>query len=196
MLSKNNLMYAKRFCNENISLIENYEKAVNDSEWYDCHHRLEIQENGTLISRKKLIELNLYYNRPASELIFLTHSEHARLHCENRPKEVLEFISRANKGRHHSEETKRVISETHKGCKNGMFGKNPWNKNKTGVYSEEHLKMLSEQKTGENNSFFGTHYYNNGKIELRVKECPAGFVRGRLKSSLMKLKQYQVEVEL
>lgn len=190
MLSKNNLMYAKRCCNENISLIENYEKAVNDSEKYDCHHRLEIQEDGTLISRQKLIEMNLYYDRPASELIFLTHSDHARLHSENRPKEVLEFISRANKGRHHSEETKRVISETHKGDKNGMYGKDPWNKNKKGVYSEEHLKFLAEQKIGENNVFFGTHYFNNGEIEIRCKECPEGFVKGRLKNSLMNLKQY------
>lgn len=191
MLSKNNLMYAKRCCNENISLIENYEKAVNDSEKYDCHHRLEIQEDGTLISRQKLIEMNLYYDRPASELIFLTHSDHARLHSENRPKEVLESISNANKGKLRSEETKRMISENHKGNKNGMYGKDSWNKNKRNVYSKETLMKFSQSKIGEKNPYFGTHYYNNGEIELRAKKCPDGFVKGRLKNSLINLKQYK-----
>ena len=27
----------------------------------------------------------------------------------------------------------------------------------------------------------GTHYYNNGEIEVRAKECPKGFIKGRLK---------------
>ena len=184
-------MYAKRCCNENILLIENFEKAVNDSEKYDCHHRLEIQEDGTLISRQKLIEMNLYYDRPASELIFLTHSDHAKLHSENRPKEVLESISKANKGKHHSEETKRMISENHKGNKNGMYGKDSWNKNKRNVYSKETLMKFSQSKIGEKNPYFGTHYYNNGEIELRAKKCPDGFVKGRLKNSLINLKQYK-----
>ena len=34
----------KYYCCEDISLIENYDKAINDlTEKYDCHHRLEIQ---------------------------------------------------------------------------------------------------------------------------------------------------------
>ena len=35
--------YAKNYCSEDISLIENYDKAVNDKEqtWH-CHHRREI----------------------------------------------------------------------------------------------------------------------------------------------------------
>lgn len=68
------------FCCEDLNLIENYETAINDKEqtWH-CHHRLEIQ-NGKVYSRKDLIDMNLYYNRPASELIFLTKSMHSSLH--------------------------------------------------------------------------------------------------------------------
>jgi hypothetical protein len=29
------------FCKDDISLIENYEKAANDPEIWDCHHRKE-----------------------------------------------------------------------------------------------------------------------------------------------------------
>lgn len=191
MISKYNLVKAKKYCCEDVSLIENYNNAVLDFNKYDCHHRLEIQENGVLFSRKELVKMNLYYNRPAYELIFLTHSDHARLHSENRPKEVLESISRSNKGKHHTEETKKILSENHKGVKNGMYGKDPWNKNKRGVYTEEHLRILSERKMGENNVFFGTHYFNNGEVEIRSVKCPKGFVKGRLKNNLMNLKQYK-----
>ena len=34
---------AKRFCNEDISLIENYDKAIVDNtQTWHCHHRAEI----------------------------------------------------------------------------------------------------------------------------------------------------------
>ena len=71
---------AKRYCNQDISLIENYEKAIEDEKviWH-CHHRLETDKN---LSSEKLIEKNLYFNRPASELIFLTPYEHHRLHSD------------------------------------------------------------------------------------------------------------------
>lgn len=40
--------------------------------------------------------------------------------------------------------------------------------------SEETKKKMSESRKG-------THWYNNGKINIRSKECPEGFVPGRLK---------------
>lgn len=71
----------RMYCCEDISLIENYEKAISDNEkMWDCHHRLEIQENGKILSKQDLIKLNLYYHRPASELIFLDEEEHNKLH--------------------------------------------------------------------------------------------------------------------
>ena len=38
---------AKRFCSEDISLIENYNEAISDEEkMWDIHHRRECDENG------------------------------------------------------------------------------------------------------------------------------------------------------
>ena len=75
---------AKRFCSDDISLIENYREAISDKEkMWDTHHRRESDENGrTLFTKKQLIEMGLYFNRPASELIFVTRSMHCKLHLE------------------------------------------------------------------------------------------------------------------
>lgn len=69
----------RRFCCEDLNNIENYEQAVNSPERWDCHHKLEIELNK---SKQELIDLDLYYNRPANELIFLTHSEHQSMHMK------------------------------------------------------------------------------------------------------------------
>ena len=54
---------------------------------WDIHHRRECDENGrTLFTKKQLIENNLYFNRPASELMFVTRSMHCKLHRELREK--------------------------------------------------------------------------------------------------------------
>ena len=113
---------ARRFCCEDISTIENYDKAITDQDrTWDCHHRLEIGNNGEVVSREGLIDHGLYYDRPSSELIFLTRSEHTRLHKtgkqyllgKHRSEECKRRISESRKGKHHSEETKRKMSESH-----------------------------------------------------------------------------------
>lgn len=66
------------FCNEDITKIENFNEAINDrTQVWECHHRLETELGKTA---DELRELGLYDNRPASELIFLTKSEHSHLH--------------------------------------------------------------------------------------------------------------------
>ena len=88
---------AKAYCRDDISLIENYDKAIADkTQVWDCHHRRE-----TIYSVKELIEIGEYYNRPACELIFLTPTDHRRLH---------------KLGKHLSEETRTKLSEAIK-CK-------------------------------------------------------------------------------
>ena len=50
---------------------------------WEIHHRKECDDEGrTLFTKKELIEINLYYNRPASELIFVTRSTHKKIHRE------------------------------------------------------------------------------------------------------------------
>ena len=81
-----NEKYAKSYCPEDISLIENYQDAISDEEkMWEIHHRSECDENGrTLFTKKQLIDIGLYYKCPASESVFVTRSMHNKLHREMR----------------------------------------------------------------------------------------------------------------
>ena len=152
----------KQFCKEP-EKIENYGKAKKDNfKGWHCHHR-----KGVGISHKELIALGLYYNRPAEELIFLPASEHDSLHQKGKQKseETRRKMREAQKGKQVSDETRKKISET-------LKGNIPWNKGKR--LSEDHKKKLRKVHKG-------THWYNNSKIEIMAKECPEGFVSGRMK---------------
>ena len=118
MISKN----VNEYCKEDLSLIKNYDKAINDKYMWHCHHRLETELN---VNRQYLIDNHLYYNRPASELIFLTKAEHNKLH---------------HTGKIVSEESNEKNRQSH-------LGQTAWNKGKTGLYhqSEETRKTLREK---------------------------------------------------
>lgn len=82
---KHNQMFA--YCiPEQIAQIENYELAKKDDfNGWDIHHRLEThnsdgQRRLVNLTRTELIALDMYYNRPASELIFMRAGEHISLH--------------------------------------------------------------------------------------------------------------------
>ena len=117
--------YAKKFCKEDISRIENYDLAIADtSQTWHLHHRLETHfSNGDLrpinsyISKAELIALDMYYDRPANELIFMTGSDHRSLHYKGKvlSLETKQKMSKANKGKTFSEEHKRKISAILKG---------------------------------------------------------------------------------
>ena len=79
-----NEIQAKRYCSEEISLIENYNQAIADKEkMWDIHHRRECDDEGRMLfTGKQLKEMNLYFKRPASELIFVTKSMHKKMHRE------------------------------------------------------------------------------------------------------------------
>lgn len=90
---KNRCMFA--FCiSEEVEQIENYELAKADNfKGWDIHHRLETHNSDgekrlVNLSRDELKSLDMYYNRPASELIFLTKSEHTKLHRKKNNREV------------------------------------------------------------------------------------------------------------
>ena len=91
----------KRFCCESPQHIENYHQAVWDTQMWDCHHKREIDPDGTRHSVKELMSRGLYFNRPASELVFLSHSEHQRVH---------HLGSKMNVGRPCSEATRKKIA--------------------------------------------------------------------------------------
>ena len=192
--------------------IENYEKAkADDFKNWEIHHRLETHNSDgerrlVDITADELKALDMYYNRPADELIFMTIYEHSRLHMKGKhlSAETRKKISSAqkgrpawNKGKKMSEEFCRKNSESHKGEKNSFYGKH---------HTEESKRKNSEahkgKYLGKGNPFYGKHhsdelkkklseinkvkmkgmrFFNNGKINIRAKECPEGFVPGRIK---------------
>ena len=180
----------KRFCKDDISLIENYDKAIADTtQMWHCHHRRE-----TIFSKDDLIEIGEYYNRPACELIFLTSLEHNRLHKlgKHHSEESRNKISEANKGKCLSAETRKKLSEANKGKHlSAETRKKLSETNKGKHFSEESCKKMSEAKKGKHLSeehkrkigyvTKGTNWYNNGVICVRAKTCPEGFVKGRIK---------------
>ena len=111
-----NERFAKAYCRDDISNIENYDKAIADTtQTWICHHRLELTLDGEYAhTHEELNRMHMYYNRPYFELIFLTKSEHQRIHAQNR-----------------SDETRRKMSESHKGKNRKPF-------------SEEHRRKISE----------------------------------------------------
>lgn len=115
--------WPKRYCCEDISLIENYDKAINDkTQTWHCHHKNEITLN---MNQKELQDAGLFWDRPANELIFLTKSEHKSLHM---------YGTQYAKGCVRTEETKKKISKTKKeqsvpAWNKGLKGYNSGNKN-------------------------------------------------------------------
>lgn len=115
------------YCNEDLSKIENYDKAIADeNQMWHLHHRLETNfSNGqerpikARITAEELKALDMYYHRPAEELIFMTKSEHMRLHKK---------FNNWNNGRKFTEEHKKKLSEANKGK----------------LKSESHKRKLSE----------------------------------------------------
>ena len=142
---------AKKYCSEDISIIENYELAVNDTtQTWDCHHRGEILPCGRF-SIDDLKKFGLYFNRPAAELIFLTPVEHHRLHFKSVPKSesTKKAISEALKGVPKSESTKKAISDAKKGVPLSEANKKVISDALKGIpKSEAHKKALSEAMRG------------------------------------------------
>ena len=72
---------AREYCCEDIRLIRGYERAVNDTtQLYELHH-LE----GVFYSVDEMKRLGKYFKQPAEALIFLTRSEHKKIHYAFNP---------------------------------------------------------------------------------------------------------------
>ena len=140
--------YAKAYCCEDITTIENYEKAVMDpNEVWVLHHRKEIDEG---LSSKELIDKLLYYMRPASELIFLTKAEHMSIHRKNK-----KVWNKGKKTGPLSEEHKSKIKESCKGGNSTSWkkGQKAWNKG---------VSLSEEQKEKMSKSLKGRKAWNKG----------------------------------
>lgn len=155
----------RNYCKEDISLIENYNEAINSDKQYDCHHRLETDLN---VSAQYLIDNDLYLNRPASELIFLQHDEHVSLHYRHgligwkgktASEESRKKMREAKLGKKLSEEHKKKIGDSQRGkpkkplseehkrkISEAHLGKAPYNKGQRGylkwVHNEHEKRMI------------------------------------------------------
>lgn len=162
-----NFIGVSKFCCDDICLIENYHEAINDlNQTWDCHHKKEIELN---LSVQELKDIGRYYNVPASELIFLTKSEHIKLHSTQRwndlcfRKQCTERLVEANKRpevRKHKSESKKGIPNTDKHNKNISKGKQK-------LYSDpKNRQKQSEALMGKNKN---KHHLTNGIDHVFVK---------------------------
>ena len=162
----------RKYCRDELSKIENYDKAIADTNttWH-LHHRLELTLDGEpALTTEQLKMHDMYYNRPYYELIFLTPSEHHRLHVEGQhpSDETRRKISESLKGKHLSDETRRKMSEAKKNMseetrrkmsesRKGRTFTEEWRiklseaqqGKKLGPMSEEHRKKMSEALKGK-----------------------------------------------
>ena len=103
-------------------------------------------------------------------------------------------ISKALLGHKVSDATRKKISEKNKGRQAHNKGKpmpqylkDNLSKKAMGRKMSEETKQkiregnIGKKKPGRSLSLKGTHWYNNGIIQVQIKECPEGFVPGKLK---------------
>jgi len=130
MIGKN-LKYKKYFDWNRISEIENYEIAINSPELWVCHHRMEMQPDGTLLSKQWMIDHDIYFNLDPCMLIFMKDSEHKHLHNTYRTEEAIEN----NKW---TEERKAKLRET--------FAKQEI---KSKIYTKERNEKIRQARLGK-----------------------------------------------
>lgn len=119
----------QQYCKDDITKIESYELAKKDNfKGWHIHHRLELTLDGEFAhTPEDLKRMGMYYNRPYFELIFLTKSEHQRIHAQNRSNSSLNKMKSSLSlrtgelnnfyGKHHSDDTKQKISKANRGRK-------------------------------------------------------------------------------
>ena len=131
---------AKLICCEDISLIENYDKAIADTtqKWV-LHHRDEIRvlPSGMIAKRsvEELKENGRYYHCPANELIFMAPADHLSLH---------------HKGKVYSEESVNKMKTSKKGQVSPR---------KNAVLTNETKEKLSLVNLTELGNAFIEHYH-------------------------------------
>lgn len=163
----------KSYCKEDINLIENYTEAINDKEkTWDCHHRKETDEG---LSVKQLKNIGLYFDRPASELIFLTQHEHLSLHSKGRQfsDETRKKLSEINKGRQFSDDARKKMSDAKKGKK-------------------QSIELINKRSDGLK-KYYESHdgYWKNKELSNDTKNKMSAAHKGRRPSNLDAILEHQ-----
>ena len=178
----------KYFCDD-FTHIENYNEAIADnSKVWECHHRLETHNSD---GEKRLVQLTIaelkalqmYYHRPADELIFLPKDEHITLHRQgyhHLSEEGIANVVKAHRGKKASDETRLKQSVSHKDLR-------WWNNGIVQVHTKEcpegfvpgMLSMSANQKEKIGKAMKGSRWWTDGTIDKFCKVCPEGFKAGR-----------------
>ena len=147
MISERTIKHAMRFCREDYTKIKGYEEALK-SPYRSCIHHI----NGLTFTRDELKKMNMYYHRPASELLWLSLTDHRKLHNKwnGNPMEGKGYLIAGDKhpmygrtgeknpnyGSKRSEETRKKMSEN-----NGMRGRTG-DKNQNWKGGVAHVQVL------------------------------------------------------
>lgn len=159
---------AKRMCTD-YTKIKNYEKAISDTtQTWQVHHIFELKCPVRKYTMPELKAMGMYYNRPPEELVFLTCSEHHRLHAT---------VDNRFKGKKHSEETKKLMSlHSAKNFLGKHHTEESKQKNRLAHLGKKHEREFGEKVTARN---VGRKWYTNGTIDRFLHECPEGYWQGR-----------------
>ena len=165
MISKD----CNKVCSEDLSLIENYQEAISDtSRIWVLHHRDEyrVLPSGMEVWRSKdeLKENKRYYKVPANELIFLTSSDHTRLHNKN-PNQPFKNVS-VQKELCARPRTKPVDNA---GEKNPMFGKDAW-KISCSRKTPEQIEATRQSKREKMKAFWAANKQKKLEMARKVSE--------------------------
>ncbi len=148
MINKRNNVFCKEYWK-----VENYQKAISDSDVWEFHHRLEThtsdgEKRPIQLTIVELKALDMYYNRPPEELLLLRKSDHLKLHKIGVPRD-------------------RDVIER-------------------GIVKRIGKKKTEEQRHNISLAVKDLVWWNNGVTETRSKECPEGFVSGRITKNVYK----------
>ena len=172
----------RHYCTDPLDKIEHYEEALAECfKGWCIHHRLEIQQDKR-VSRQELKDKGLYYDRPASELIFMRKREHHRLHNadegnfwfgKSMPEEVKNKISQTRLQRIANGEIKVDTSCLHTPEVRAKISI----ANKKRLADKKNHPMYGKRQSQEScqkNSLAqrGRHWWNDGVSCKRAKECP------------------------
>ena len=157
----------KYLCNEDISLIENYDKAIADTtQVWHLHHRLETDKN---LSAKELMSMKMYYHRPASELIFLTPFEHYNLHFKDKPRSE---ATKAKMRKPRSEEAKANMRKpkSEEAKANMRKPKSKKTRKKMSESAKKRKPRSEESRKKQSESMKCKYWINNGKNQKRISK--------------------------
>lgn len=159
---------AKRMCTD-YTKIKNYDKAIADNTQTWCvHHIYELKCPVRKFSMSELKAMGMYYHRPPKELIFMTASEHHKLH---------QNINNSFKGKKHTEESRLKMSKNNKRF---YLGKHIPEKTKEKLreanLGKKHDNSFCENISKRNK---GRKWFTDGVHNKYCFECPKGYRLGR-----------------